>query len=101
MEHGGYTYIMTNDATKPLYVGVTSNLANRVWEHKNKINPESFTAKYNLNKLVYFEIFNNIEEAISREKQLKRWHREWKLNLIKSINPTFVDLFDQIKEDYN
>ena len=92
---------MTNDATKPLYVGVTSNLANRVWEHKNKINPESFTAKYNLNKLVYFEIFNNIEEAISREKQLKRWHREWKLNLIKSINPTFVDLFDQIKEDYN
>ena len=100
MEHGGYIYIMTNTATKPLYVGVSSNLSARVWQHKNNVNPGSFTSKYNLHKLVYFETFESIEEAIEREKQLKRWHREWKLNLIKSVNPTFRDLYDEIKDDF-
>jgi len=99
MERGGYTYIMTNNATKPLYVGVTSNLANRVWEHKTNYYKNSHTARYNLHKLVYFEGFDRIEEAIGREKQLKRWHRDWKLNLIKSINPDFKYLFEDIKDE--
>lgn len=99
MQRGGYTYIMTNNATKPLYVGVTSNLAERVWQHKTNHYKGSFTAIYNLHKLVYFEGFDRIEEAIAREKQLKRWHRDWKLNLIKTINPDFKDLFDDIKDD--
>ncbi|MBE7704171.1 MAG: GIY-YIG nuclease family protein, partial [Cyanobacteria bacterium SIG28] len=74
-----------------LYIGVTSNLQKRVWEHKNKV-VKGFTEKYNVNKLVYYELTDSIETAINREKQLKRWHREWKINLIKEINPEFKDL---------
>ena len=74
-----------------MYIGVTSNLPKRVWEHKNKV-VEGFTEKYNVDKLVYFEITDSIESAIKREKQLKNWHREWKINLIKEKNPDFRDL---------
>ncbi len=84
-------YIMTNYSETTLYIGVTSNLEKRVWEHKNKV-VKGFTNKYNVNKLVYFELTDSIESAIKREKQLKRWHREWKLNLIKENNPDFKDL---------
>ena len=84
-------YIMTNYSETSLYIGVTSNLQKRVWEHKNKIT-EGFTKKYNIDKLVYYETTNSIESAISREKQLKRWHRQWKINLIKQMNPDFKDL---------
>ena len=84
-------YIMTNYSETTLYIGVTSNLEKRVWEHKNKV-VKGFTNKYNINKLVYFELTDSIESAIKREKQLKRWHREWKLNLIKENNPDFKDL---------
>ena len=63
----------------------------RVWEHKNKI-IEGFTKKYNVDKLVYYELTDSIETAINREKQLKRWHRQWKINLIKEMNPEFKDL---------
>ena len=84
-------YIMTNYSEATLYIGVTSNLEKRVWEHKNKV-VKGFTNKYNINKLVYFELTDSIESAIKREKQLKRWHREWKLNLIKENNPDFKDL---------
>ena len=84
-------YIMTNYSETSLYIGVTSNLQKRVWEHKNKI-VEGFTSKYNVDKLVYFELTDSIESAINREKQLKRWHRDWKINLIKEINPEFKDL---------
>lgn len=84
-------YIMTNYSETTLYIGVTSNLQKRVWEHKNKI-VEGFTSKYNVDKLVYFELTDSIESAINREKQLKRWHRDWKINLIKEMNPTFKDL---------
>ena len=66
----------------------------RIWEHKNKV-LEGFSAKYNLSKLVYFETTNSIESALNREKQLKRWHRQWKINLIKESNPEFVDLSEQ------
>ena len=79
---------MTNYSEKSLYIGVTSNLQKRVWEHKNKV-VKSFTEKYNVNKLVYYELTDSIESAINREKQLKRWHRQWKINLIKEMNPDF------------
>lgn len=84
-------YIMTNYLETSLYIGVTSNLQKRVWEHKNKV-VEGFTEKYNVDKLVYFETTDSIESAIKREKQLKNWHREWKINLIKENNPDFRDL---------
>ena len=84
-------YIMTNYSQSSLYIGVTSNLQKRVWEHKNKV-VAGFTQKYNINRLVYYELTDSIETAINREKQLKRWHREWKINLIKEMNPDFRDL---------
>ncbi len=82
---------MTNYSETSLYIGVTSNLPKRVWEHKNKA-VEGFTEKYNVDKLVYFETTDSIESAIKREKQLKNWHRQWKINLIKEKNPDFRDL---------
>ena len=84
-------YILTNYNQTTFYIGITGNLQKRIWEHKNKV-VEGFTKKYNLNKLVYYEITDNVETAINREKQLKRWHRQWKINLIKETNPDFNDL---------
>lgn len=81
----------TNKNNSVFYIGVTCDLEKRIWQHKNKIT-EGFTKKYNINKLVYLEYFENINEAIAREKQLKNWHRIWKINLIKKENPTFQDL---------
>jgi putative endonuclease len=92
-----YIYILMNKVNTVSYVGVTSNLIKRVYEHKNKL-VDSFTAKYNIDKLVYFEVFEDINNAIKREKQLKNWHREWKVNLIKQLNPTFKDLYSDILE---
>ena len=74
---------------------ITNNLSRRIFEHKNKIKPRSFTAKYNVDKLVYFEMFENVYEAISREKQIKGWLRRKKLQLIRSINSGFNDLYHQ------
>lgn len=88
-------YIMTNYSETTFYIGVTSNLPRRILEHKNKV-VEGFTQKYNVNKLVYYEITDSIEVAINREKQLKRWHREWKINLIKKMNPQFRDLSEDL-----
>ncbi|MCJ7552893.1 MAG: GIY-YIG nuclease family protein [Ignavibacteriaceae bacterium] len=85
-----YVYILTNKA-KTLYIGVTNNLQRRTYEHKNKM-IEGFTKKYKLNKLVYFEVFNNMNDAIRREKQLKNWHRQWKINMIESVNKDWKDL---------
>ena len=90
-----YIYILTNNYNNVLYIGVTSDLIKRIWEHKNKV-VEGFTKKYNVNKLVFYEVTNDIESAIKREKQLKNWHKDWKLNLIKKFNPTFEDLFEKI-----
>ena len=89
-----YVYIMTNKSNTVLYVGVTNDLMRRVYEHKNKINSNSFTAKYNLNKLVYFESTSSIENAIEREKQLKAGSRKRKEDLISSINPEWNDLYE-------
>lgn len=81
---------MTNKS-KTLYVGVTNNLQRRVYEHKNKI-IQGFTSKYNITKVVYFEVFNDIESAIKREKQIKGWLRKKKIELIESMNPEWNDL---------
>lgn len=86
-----YVYIMTNFTDTTIYIGVTNNLARRVYEHKNKL-VKGFSQRYNLKKLVYFEETNDINSAIQREKQLKNWHREWKMNLIENKNTGFSDL---------
>ena len=91
-EHQYYVYIMTNKNNTVLYTGVCNNLKRRVWEHKHKVNPKSFTARYNLNKLVYYEICQNIINAIAREKQIKGWIRIKKIKLIESINKEWKDL---------
>ncbi|HEX9957547.1 MAG TPA: GIY-YIG nuclease family protein [Fibrella sp.] len=95
MERGGCIYITTNLSNTVLYIGVTSDLFTRISDHKNKKYPDSFTAKYNCTKLVYYEMFSSIEEAIGREKQLKKWKREWKDKLIVSFNPDWVDMFSE------
>lgn len=91
-----YTYILSNSSNNVLYVGVTNNLVRRYLEHKNKVNPNSFSARYSVNKLVHFECFSSIKDAIAREKQLKTWHRPWKENLIRTNNPTWDDLSPSI-----
>jgi putative endonuclease len=88
-----YVYILANKS-KTLYVGVTNNLQRRVYEHKNKL-IEGFTSKYNITKVVYFEVFNNIESAIKREKQIKGWLRKKKIDLIESMNPEWNDLSEE------
>jgi putative endonuclease len=86
-----YVYILTNKSNKVLYTGVTNNLTRRVYEHKHKL-IEGFTSKYNLNKLVYYEITNYVGAAIQREKQIKGWLRKKKIDLIESLNPDWEDL---------
>ena len=86
-----YVYILTNKTNSVIYIGITNNLLRRLYEHKNKL-LDGFTKKYNINKLVYFEQTSDINEAIKREKTLKKWNREWKIELIKKQNPEFKDL---------
>ena len=85
-------YILTNDNNSTLYIGVTSNLVQRIYQHKNK-QMKGFSFKYNLNKLVYFEQFEDMDSAILREKMLKKWNREWKNRLINELNPSWKDLY--------
>ena len=92
----GFIYIITNKNITVLYIGVTSNLPQRIEEHKQKRYENSFSARYNLNKLVYYEQFQMIGDAIGREKQLKAGNRATKEKLINSINPTWNDLYDEI-----
>ena len=87
-----YIYIVANKPNGVIYIGVTDNIDERVREHKNKVYPKSFTARYNCDCLVYFEEFQNGEEASIREKQFKKWKREWKINLIEEMNPNWSDL---------
>lgn len=86
-----YVYLLTNGNNKVMYVGVTSNLERRVYEHKNKL-AEGFAEKYNVNKLVYFETTNDVMAAIEREKQFKKWRREKKNQLVIAVNPEWKDL---------
>jgi len=87
-----YVYILASMQNGTLYIGVTNNLTRRIYEHKNDF-IESFTGKYKLQKLVYYEQIENIESAITREKQLKKWNRQWKLRLIEKQNPEWEDLY--------
>ena len=86
-----YVYIITNRNNNVLYIGVTNNLVRRTYEHKNKL-VEGFSKRYKLIKLVYYETTGSIESAIEREKQLKNWHRDWKINPINQFNPEWKDL---------
>ena len=91
-----WVYIVTNNHHTTLYVGMTNDLPTRAWEHRTKSNPKSFTAKYNLHKVVYFEQFETIVEAIKREKYIKGKSRKWKEELINKMNPEWRDLTDDI-----
>ena len=93
-----FIYIITNKYQTVVYTGVTSNLPQRIIEHKEKRYPNSFSAHYNLNILVYYEQFQWIGDAITREKQIKAGSREAKNNLIRSVNPTWTGLFEEIKD---
>lgn len=97
MAKGGYIYIVSNKHRTVLYIGVTSNLSARAYEHKYN-EGSVFTQKYNCTDLIYFEFFPNIEETIVREKQLKNWKRQWKEELINKANPEMKDLFDEVEE---
>ena len=90
-----YVYILANKPRGTLYVGVTNNLVRRVFEHKNKL-IEGFTERYDLNLLVWYESSESIESAIAHEKKLKRWRREWKIEMIEKQNAEWVDLYSQI-----
>lgn len=90
-----YVYILASKRNGTLYIGVTSDLLRRVFEHKNKLMP-GFTSKYDVGMLVYFEVFSDIESAIYREKQLKKWNRKWKLALIEKENPHWEDLYEDL-----
>ena len=91
-----YVYIMTNTHRSVVYTGVANNLIRRVYEHKNHLDKGSFTAQYNVDQLVYYEITSDVNAAIEREKQIKGWNRKRKNKLIESRNPNWVDLYDSI-----
>ena len=98
MKKGDTVYIMTNKNKTTLYIGVTSDLYSRIVQHKEHHFPLSFTAKYNLTYCIYYESFFSIEEAIMREKILKKWRKEKKIQLINTLNPDWKDLWEEIKE---
>jgi len=87
-----YVYILANEKNGTLYVGVTSDLIKRIYEHKNNI-VKGFTARYKVYNLVYYEECGDIYEAIQREKQIKKWYRKWKIELIEKFNPEWEDLY--------
>ena len=92
MLNSGWVYILTNKTNSTLYTGVTSDLSTRLWEHKTKQNPNSFTARYKLFKLVYCQGFETVVEAIEYEKYIKGKTRQWKMDLINAFNPSWRDL---------
>ncbi len=95
MEKEFYVYIQASDRNGTLYVGVTSNLVQRAWQHKEKL-VDGFTKTYEVEKLVWFEKHENAESAITREKRIKKWNREWKVRLIEETNPYWNDLYSSI-----
>ncbi len=90
-----YVYMLSSKRNGALYIGVTSDIVKRVYEHKHRM-VEGFTKKYSIHKLVWYEIHASIESAINREKQIKKWKREWKLKLIEKENPNWIDLYENI-----
>lgn len=92
MNQNYFVYILASKKNGVLYIGITRDLKNRIWQHKNKVT-EGFTSKYFIGKLVYFEQTENVFSAIEREKRLKKWDRKWKIELIESENPEWNDLY--------
>jgi putative endonuclease len=90
-----YVYILASKRNGTLYIGVTNDLVRRVYEHKNDL-VEGFTKKYGIHLLVYYEQYNNVESAIQRERQMKKWNRQWKIRRIEGLNPGWKDLYDDI-----
>ncbi|WP_430411828.1 GIY-YIG nuclease family protein [Kordia sp.] len=90
-------YIITNKPKGVLYIGITKDLKRRIRQHKNKVHPTTFSARYNLNVLVYFEHHETKESALLREKRMKKWNRDWKVELIEKENPNWEDLVSKIK----
>ena len=99
-DHNYYIYILTNWNNKVMYIGMTNDLEHRIYEHKNKL-LEGFTKKYNVTKLVYFEHTSDVNSAIAREKELKKWRREKKNNLVISLNPEWKDLSEEWDKDFS
>ncbi|WP_426586925.1 GIY-YIG nuclease family protein [Mucilaginibacter sp. R-33] len=99
MQRGGCTYIVTNKTHSVLYTGGTSDIIGRIWDHKNKTYPKSFTAKCNCNKLVYYIFYSHIEEAIAAEKALKGGNRQMKVDLINQLNPEWKDLYEDLTKE--
>ena len=97
MTKGGYIYIMSNKTRTVLYIGVTSDLAHRTWQHRRD-EGSVFTKRYNCTDLVYYEFCEGIVEAIAREKELKKWKRAWKDELIAKMNPELKDLYEEVRE---
>ena len=93
-----YVYILATNDNKVIYTGVTNDLRRRVYEHKNSLDPKSFTSRYHVNKLVYYECTTDINAAIEREKQIKGWSRKHKNKLIESKNPNWVEQYNSILE---
>lgn len=91
-----FVYILSSQRNGTLYTGVTSNLIKRIWEHKNNL-VEGFTSRYEIHHLVYYEVINDINVAIQREKRIKSWKRKWKLELIEKKNPEWKDLYYDLK----
>ena len=94
-ERSPCVYILASQRNGTLYIGVTSDLVKRVWEHKNDL-VDGFTKKYGVHQLMYFEMHEDMASAIQREKQLKKWNRDWKIDLIEKDNPEWRDLYDSI-----
>ncbi len=92
-----YVYLLASDRNGTLYVGVTNDLVRRLYEHKYKVKP-GFTRRYNVDRLVWFETYDDPTNAIVREKDIKKWRRAWKLRLIEESNPQWVDLYEQISQ---
>ena len=90
-----FVYILSNQSRSTIYIGVTSSLERRVWQHQNKVRP-GFTAKYNCDRLIYYEAYPDPQQAIARESQLKKWRREKKENLINTLNPTWRNLSNEL-----
>ncbi|MBN9588113.1 MAG: hypothetical protein BGN85_06040 [Alphaproteobacteria bacterium 64-11] len=91
-----YVYILASKHNGTLYIGVTNDLARRIWEHREGL-AEGFTKKYDVKRLVHFEVFDNINDAIHRETRLKKWKRQWKIDLIQSRNLLWDDLYESLK----
>jgi len=98
MDQGGCIYIMANYSKTTIYIGVTTDLQRRIQEHRHREDPKSFTARYNLKYCIYYEMLPSVVEAIAREKEVKKWRREKKENLINKMNPEWKDLWYEIKE---